>query len=323
MNLKHNLLTLLADGKMHSGEQLGQQLQVTRSAVWKLIQQLSQWGVEIHRIKGRGYQIPGGIELLNHSLIESHLPQTCRNKIKLEVLSEIDSTNQYILEGIKSGKRSGNVVLGEYQTAGRGRRNRPWFSPFGTNIYISFLWKFEKDPSELFGLSLAAAVAVANALEKYGITKVQLKWPNDVLWNYKKLAGILIELIAESHSSTYIVMGIGLNVSMPNTQAIEQPWTDLRLITNTKPKRNLMASYLISEVIEMFELFQQKGFGHFIKHWQTLDAYYNQPVQLTTTTQEFKGIAKGINQRGEFLLLHNNDELTFLQGDISLRSLTN
>lgn len=319
MSSKYELIKLLADGQFHSGEELGSALQVTRSAIWKIMHQVKELGIEVHSVKSKGYQIPSGIEFLDKEKVLNHLPSSITQHVKIETINEIDSTNQYLLDK-NNRKSSGSIILAEYQAKGRGRRHRQWFSPFGCNLYFSLLWSFDKDPSELSGLSLATGVAVANALEKYGVTQVQLKWPNDILWHYKKLAGILIEMTAETNSNTQVVIGVGINVQMPSDVDIDQEWTDVATIIGQKPKRNLLAAYLIQEIIEMLFLFQQKGIAGFVNYWQALDAYFNKPVTLSTPSKNYSGTARGINKQGEFLLLSDeNKEIRFLHGDVSLR----
>ncbi len=311
------IIQLLADGKFHSGEELGQSLQMTRSAICKHVQKISRLGVEIHRVKGRGYCIPQGIELLDLAVIRSYLSAPLAIHSTILILPEIDSTNQYILDR-RLVLPSGFMLFTEYQSAGRGRRNKTWLSPFGANLYFSLLWNFDKDPSELGALSLATGIAVANALERYGIAQVQLKWPNDILYNYKKISGVLIEMTAETYSRTQVVIGIGLNISMPPGIIIKQNLTDMATITGQKPKRNQLAALLIEEVIDMLSIFQQKGFNAFVKHWQALDAYYDKPIILYTPTEQYKGIAKGINRHGELILVdHHNKEKRFLHGEVS------
>jgi BirA family transcriptional regulator, biotin operon repressor / biotin---[acetyl-CoA-carboxylase] ligase len=323
MKHQYPLIQLLADGKFHSGEELGQKLQITRSAICKHVQQLSRVGIDVHRVKGKGYQIPQGIELLNLLEIKQHLSLPLSDKADILILPETRSTNQYLLD--RQGELpSGFMLLAEHQTAGRGRQHKEWFSPFGANLYFSLLWNFDRDPSELCGLSLATGVAVANTLERYGICQVQLKWPNDILYNTKKVSGILIEMTAETHSRTQVVIGIGLNISMPTNNQLDQQWTDVATITGHRPKRNQLAALLIEEVTDMLHIFAQKGFNAFVQHWQALDAYYDKPVTLYTPTQQFSGIAKGINRQGEFILVdHNNQERRFLHGEVSFKPIGN
>jgi BirA family transcriptional regulator, biotin operon repressor / biotin---[acetyl-CoA-carboxylase] ligase len=318
MSAKQRLISLLADGQFHSGQELGLALGMTRAGVWKIIQQLCKLGIDVQSIKGKGYQIPNGIELLDLSLIERNLSPEIRANCNLQLFSELDSTNQYLINQQQT-LPSGNIVLAEHQTQGRGRRQKSWLSPFGANLYCSFLYHIDKDPSELSGLSLAIGVSVANMLEKYGIANVQLKWPNDVLWQHKKIAGILIELSAQTNSSTKVIVGIGLNVTMPNNVELDQPWMDIHRIIGRKPQRNVLAASLITEVMTLLQSFQRDGFENFRKQWQARDAFYNQPVTLQTPSQSFQGIAKGINHHGELRIMINNKTLHFMNGEVSLR----
>jgi BirA family biotin operon repressor/biotin-[acetyl-CoA-carboxylase] ligase len=320
MALRHDLISLLADGKFHSGEELGQALSLTRSAIWKITKQLTDLGINLHRIKGKGYQIPSGIDLLNNDTILSQVREDTQKQINLLVVSEVDSTNQYLLEA-RSKLPTGTLLFAEYQSKGRGRQQRKWLSPFGANLYCSLLWKFNKDPSELNGLSLATGVALVNALERCGLRDIQLKWPNDLLWQYKKFAGILIEMTAETNSRTEIVIGVGINVHMPDIKEINPDWIDVSSIVGRKLDRNLLAAYLIEELIEMVATFETKGFQPFVKPWQSLDAFYDLPVKIITSQSEVSGYAKGITESGEFLLQQDSSKqvLKFLHGDVSLR----
>lgn len=317
MSSKQDLIRLLADGKFHSGEELGTSLGLTRSAVWKLIRQLADIGIDVHRVKGRGYQIPDGLELLNQSFMNDQLSSTN----PLVVMNELDSTNQFLLNE-RARLSSGTILLAEFQSQGRGRRQRAWCSPFGANLYCSILWQFNKDPSELSGLSLAAGVAIVNALERYGVHNAQLKWPNDVLWNNKKLSGILIEMTAESYARTDIVLGVGLNVNMPTSVKLEQEWVDIKTITTPrKTQRNQLAVYLIDELTAMLQRFQTEGFEPFRRAWQSLDMLYDQAVTVKTPTAEQIGIAKGISPTGELLVQLSGELVRFSHGDVSIRNL--
>jgi BirA family biotin operon repressor/biotin-[acetyl-CoA-carboxylase] ligase len=319
MSTKDDLIRLLADGKFHSGQELGQQLNLSRTAIWKLITELTQLGLEINRLKGIGYQIPNGLELLERDTILSLLPKPLLDKISLEIKTEIDSTNQYLLT-YQNSLPSSTIILAEHQTNGRGRLNRSWLSPYGNNIYFSILWRFDKDPTELSGLSLAAGVAVVNALEKYGISQLQLKWPNDILIQNKKLAGILIEMTGETNAHTQVILGIGINLSLSPEIQFDQPWVDLATILGCRPERNRIAAYLIQEVVEMLLLFQSSGFEAFYKHWQALDAFFKKPVKVITPQGNYFGVGNGINRQGEFILADEKlAEKKFLHGEVSLR----
>jgi BirA family transcriptional regulator, biotin operon repressor / biotin---[acetyl-CoA-carboxylase] ligase len=320
--LKYELIRCLADGRFHSDEKLGDELRIIPSSIAKIIQQLCEMGLIVYRIEEKGYQLSHSIELLDLATLHHFLPESLLKQVEIEIVQEVNSTNQLLLDQ-QADKRQGAIVLAEYQTHGRGRLARKWFSPFGANIYLSLLWHFDHDPAPLNGLSLAAGVAVAHALERYGIDQIQLKWPNDVLWHCRKISGILIEMPPKTPVRMSVVIGIGLNVQMPPKTQIDQAWVDVATITGQKPRRNLLVAYLIEEMIEMMALFKQKGLAYFVKHWQARDAYYGKPVIVSTPLQHDVGIAKGINSQGEFLLLNKeNKELRFLHAEIRLRGNT-
>ncbi|HEY0894151.1 MAG TPA: biotin--[acetyl-CoA-carboxylase] ligase, partial [Cellvibrio sp.] len=183
------ILALLADGELHSGEELGLLLGVSRAAVWKHLQKLEGLGIRLLSIKGRGYCIDGGLDLLDLEKIEAQIHSSL--PIKLNLFPQIDSTNAYLMRHTNPALQ---VCLAESQSAGRGRRGRVWVSPFAQNIYCSIGWGFEGGVAALEGLSLAVGLVIVRTLQCYGIAGLELKWPNDVLYHDHKLAGVLIEM---------------------------------------------------------------------------------------------------------------------------------
>ena len=320
----YKILQHLSDGSFHSGEALGKKLGITRSAAWKAIQQLTALNIPIESIAGKGYRIPHGIELLNPSHIKHLLSQEAKKHLDELVITEIThSTNDDLLERIRSTPEKNIACFAEYQTNARGRRNRPWIGAFGTNIYHSLLWHFSKDPAEIVGLSLAIAVAVVNALKKYGVDEgIQLKWPNDVLWHGKKLAGILLETVAENHGHCAVVIGVGINTHLPHQYAhsIDQAWTDLRSITKTTPRRNHLAGLLLNELIAHVQKFEKEGLTPFLETWRQRDVMMGKKVTLDTPRGNVNGVMKNISDRGELILsCENNQEKYYLSGELSLR----
>jgi BirA family biotin operon repressor/biotin-[acetyl-CoA-carboxylase] ligase len=324
-SLPRKTLEILSDGQFHSGEELGKSLGITRSAVWKIINQLTKLDIDIISLKGKGYKIPAGFELLNEKKIEKHLTKKTKSKIiAISIFDSIDSTNQYLLDQIQTGIQPGNVCLAEHQTSGRGRRGRHWHSPFGANLYLSLLWEFSKDSAEISGLSLATAIAVTRALKQYGInTNIGLKWPNDVLWSKRKLGGVLLEMVTESHGNTQVVIGIGLNLNMPKTTAINQAWTDLKTITGKSTARNELVALLLNELIDMLIQFEIKGLIPFIPEWEKLDIAHNSEVTVKIANQEIRGIVSGISERGELIITDAENQVRkFLSGEVSLRLMS-
>jgi len=316
------LLKILSDGALHSGESLGEQLGLTRGAIWKLIKQLiSNYGIVIEAKTKQGYRIPGGIEFLDQAIINKYLSSEYKSFAQnMVIFDEIDSTNAYLTQAAQA-----NICLAESQSAGRGRLGRKWFSPYASNIYLSLRWSFSKNLISLNGLSLVLGIAITKALAEYGITEgIALKWPNDVLWQQQKLAGVLIELSGEMHEAYQTIIGIGLNVDMSRQAKpdISQPWCDIAQIIQATPERNKLIGLLLDRVISALVIFQDQGLKPFLAQWQKLDIAYGKKITLTTPQKQvIRGIGCGINEHGYLLLKDDNDQQIneFNIGEVSLR----
>jgi BirA family transcriptional regulator, biotin operon repressor / biotin---[acetyl-CoA-carboxylase] ligase len=317
------LIRILSDGQFHSGEELGKALSLTRSAVWKLMQQFSAWDIEVESKTNKGYRVVGGLALLQSTPILQYMTPISSALIEsIEILDEIGSTNDY-LKKIPTTSRVARVCLAEKQTAGRGRQGRPWISPYARNIYLSILWPFQKDLSQLSGLSLAVAVAIVEALKDYGITEnIGLKWPNDIFGQNKKLAGVLVELSGETYDQCNAVIGVGLNVDMPVSmhEIIDRSYTDIKTLTDSIPDRNQLAGLLLNRIVAALSLFNNQGFKPFVKPWRELDITFGKPVKILTPLKEIFGISRGIDENGFFLLEESNGVIiSFSGGEVSLR----
>lgn len=320
---KSTLLPLLANGEFRSGQDLADILGVSRTAVWKQVNRLTEEsGLLIESVKGKGYRIPGGIDLLDASQVTSAMSTRAHGLMtRLEILDSVDSTNAEIMR--RSEQCSGLVCTAEQQTAGRGRRGRHWVSPYASNLYLSLLWEFGQGATALEGLSLAVGVAVARALQSCDVSTVELKWPNDVLYEGAKLGGILLEMNGDVAGACRVVIGVGLNVAMPATasEAIDQAWTDINTITESRhPGRNLLLAALLDELLPMVADFEQQGFAHWRDDWLSLDAFAEEPVILDTGTVQMGGIARGVDERGALLLETESGVQTVFGGEISLRA---
>lgn len=324
MNKLNYLIQTLSDGEYHSGEELGNTLGVTRAAIWKLIKTLTEWGIEIDSSTKKGYRISYKIELLDKHKILKYIPAAQRKLLqKIDIVESLSSTNDYLMNTIKEQPIQGHVCLAERQTAGRGRRGRSWVSPFAASMYLSLLWQFSKDFSELAGLSLVIAIAVINALQEYGVPKgLALKWPNDVYWNNKKLAGILIETRGESNVQFNSVIGIGLNLQVPKSlsNSINQQWTDLSQVMGEAIERNKLCGLMLDQLIKVIIQFEKEGLKPFIKQWRQFDIAYDQKISIHTPTQIYTGIARGVDEGGSILLEDAAGNVQrFSMGEVSLR----
>jgi len=322
-NLK-KLLVLLNDGKPHSGVDLGKYLNLTRAAIWKLIKQIEALDIEIEAKTNYGYKLARNLEFLDKSKIGKYLARIHKKYLdKIIIFEELPSTNPYLSELVKTNPKCDKYIcLAESQTSGRGRLGRQWISPYARNIYLSLLWRFVKTPGELGGLSLAVAVAVAEALKRYGIHEnIQLKWPNDVLWQQKKLAGILIEVSGEAHHAYNAVIGIGINVDMPAKldQKIGQDWCDIAQITNSIPQRNKLIGLLLDQLLITMDVYQKSGLKPFLDKWSELDISVGKQITLITPQEKVIGIASGIDEQGHFLLKDKLGKIhSFAAGEVSL-----
>jgi len=318
------ILDILKDGEFHSGETLGEKVGCSRTAVWKHLQTLEAMGLLIETTKGTGYRIVGGVDLLDGQAITGALAVAAKPHLSnINIFQTIDSTNTYARELAEKNSVSGLVILAEQQTGGRGRRGKSWVSPFAANIYLSIVWDFEQGAEALEGLSLAVGVAVRRALIAHGVQGVKLKWPNDIYVEQKKLGGILLEMIGDPAGHCSVVIGVGLNVSMPVSQAsaIDQDWTDVATELQDKlPARNKLAAELISEILPLLSTFQEQGFAAYCDEWQAADAFYGQPAVISTPKQSTAGIVKGVGINGALRLeLDSGNIESFIGGELSLR----
>jgi BirA family biotin operon repressor/biotin-[acetyl-CoA-carboxylase] ligase len=316
LNEKGNtLLTLLADGEFHSGEKIGELLKVSRTSVNNYVKALQEIGLDIYKVPGRGYKSANSIQLLDEKLI-----RTLSKNQNVNVEQILDSTNQWLLDKIPN-LSNGQTCIAEYQLAGRGRRGRTWVSPFASHLYFSYYWRFESGIDKLSGLSLLVGIATVNALERTGFNGVSLKWPNDLYYQGKKLAGILIELNAQANEACHTVIGIGINVRMPPEQAklIDQPWTDLSSLSNGKMDRNLLSANLISELHRLLPEYEKDGLKPHLKRWFDLDCFLNKPVNVLLADKNKIGICRGIDESGALLLECDGNIEAHIGGEVSLR----
>ena len=320
------ILAILADGQFHSGQELADHLGLSRSGVWKVIQGLQSKGIEVYAVQGKGYRLSQPVELLNQEQIQDKVNARISDfSGGISVLWETESTNQYLSQYDTNDAVSGATCLAEWQSAGRGRRGRTWISPLGGNIYLSQLWRFNNGPAQLSGLSLAAATAVVKTIHSCGVPNAGLKWPNDILVNGRKLAGILLEINGESNGPSDVIVGIGVNVRLPDSslQEIDQPVTSLETVLGRAIERNEFVAQLVCELLEVYQRFSERGFSAFIEQWLDLDVYLNQKINLTLPTGSITGINRGVDDSGAIRVEHSGQVYSYQSGEISLRAIPN
>lgn len=325
MNLQ-SLLTLLADGAFHSGQELGITLGISRAAVWKQVEKLRQLGVDIHSVTGKGYRMPMPLSLLEKESILEYLGDLAVVWAdQLDVFFSIDSTNLEAMRQIQQGVGS-RIIVAEHQGSGRGRRGRTWVSPLGASIYLSMVVSFQSGVAALEGLSLAVAVMVKRAVLRCGCQDVGLKWPNDLQIRGKKIAGILLEISGDVTGPCKVIIGIGLNVCIPETasHAIDQPFTDLASHSDDDLERNRVLAILIEELHTGLAEFGERGFLAFHDEWDAGDVYKGRSVELSSGANAVKGVVLGVNGAGALLLETDSGVRIMTGGEMSpsLRAAT-
>jgi len=319
------IVNILADGQLHSGTELAAKMGVSRSAICKQLKYLTELGLEFSAVTGKGYRLKTPLQLLSNIEIEKYLSSTTESLIsELEIHDSINSTNSYLVDLSHQSKKTGIVCFAEHQTAGKGRRGREWVSPFGSNIYLSILWQFQNGPASISGLSLAVGVAVIRALKDCGVEGVGLKWPNDIYWQQKKLAGILIEVSGETNGPCSAVIGLGLNFYLPKDKAksITQDWVDLsQMITdNSVNLRNELAAALLNHLMPIIADFEQQGLEDYIDEWRSYDCMKDKDVQIFMGEKTFTGVVAGIDNNGLLLLADEFGQVkAFASGEVSFR----
>lgn len=326
---RRELLALLADGEFKSGEHLATKLRVTRSAVWKLIGKMRALGIAIEAVSRQGYRLSHAVELYDDETIRSALSASTQSAIhRLNALLTVDSTNRFLMDAPPPPVGTTSACVAEVQTAGRGRRGRSWLAPFGSGVCLSLSWQFAEAPPTFSALSLAVGVAVLRTLRRFGADSVQLKWPNDLVWNHRKLAGVLIDMRGEASGPTRVVIGIGLNLRMPPAVRLALAEQQAALVTDVHevlkdrtPNRNVLVAGLIDELVAVLRTFQTDGFHAFQAEWQAHDSLLGAPVRVLTANETINGIARGVMPDGSLTVEIDGKQRQFMSGDVSLRPL--
>jgi BirA family biotin operon repressor/biotin-[acetyl-CoA-carboxylase] ligase len=312
------LLKLLGDGKFHSGQALGEALGVSRTAVWKQLQQLeAELNIDIHKVRGRGYKLENPLSLLNAAGISSVAGNAAAWPVV--VYDSIGSTNAAVVNLIAENFPAPFVVVAERQTAGRGRRGRKWASPFGENLYYSLALRIDGGMRQIEGLSLLIGLAVLKTLREAGVQGAGLKWPNDVLVGQRKIAGILLELVGDPADVCHVIIGVGMNVNMRATEEVDQLWTSLKLELGILFSRNELAGKLTRNIEEYLSVHQESGFEVFRPEWERNHLWQGRAVSLHAGNEVVEGVVLGIDAQGALRLQVASGEKVFSGGELSLR----
>lgn len=319
-SLSYHILRLLADSEFHSGAALAQVAGVSRASVWNAVEELEAAGIEVFRIRGRGYRLARSVSMLDATPLAQWLGEAA--PFSVEIVDEVDSTNKLLLQRAQSGAPHASVIAAEWQRAGRGRLNRPWHAAVGGALTYSVLWRFSHGAATLAGLSLATGLAVVRALESFGAVGAGLKWPNDVLWRGRKLAGVLIEMQGEAMGPSAVVIGVGVNVRLSQAVAtrIDQAAADIETLCGHDVDRNQLLAVLLNALNETLIEFERAGFQAIREDWQRRHVHQGCAVRLTLPGGLCEsGIARGVAADGALLLETARGVRPIHSGDVSLR----
>lgn len=319
-----DLARRLDAAKVVSGEVLATDLGISRAAVWKRVEALRALGLDVVAEGGRGYRLAEAVEWLDVDRIRGYLAgQAPGMATPLIVAGEVESTMVEIARAAAMGAPSGSACLAEHQRAGRGRRGRVWVSPLGANLYLSMLWRFTGGLGALAGLNLAVGVAVREALAILGVARAGLKWPNDVVVDGRKIAGVLVEAGGQWHGPCHALVGVGVNWSMPQiaAAAIEQPWTDVRQAAGIPVSRNLGAATLLTRLQAALAGFEQVGSSVALEQWHDHDVLRGREVVVHDADCTWTGVAQSVDAGGRLWVLRDCAGLVSVAAaDVSVRA---
>ena len=322
--MKEEILRLLrsADGYI-SGQELCNRFGVSRTAVWKAINQLKEAGYEIEAQQNKGYRLMAAPDLMTEAEIKSlmHTEWVAKEVLYFDT---IDSTNTKAQELAEKGYPSGTLVVADKQESGKGRRGRSWVSPSGTGIFMTLMIKPDINPNNASMLTLVAALAVAKAITSVTGEEALIKWPNDIVVNSKKVCGILTEMNAQFAYINHIVVGIGINVhneSFP--EEISQMASSLMIEAGGK---RFHRAQIIAETMSYFEQYydtflKTQDLSALVREYDELLVNMNKAVRVLDPKEPFDGKAMGITPKGELIVDTWESRKLVSSGEVSVRGI--
>ncbi|MDP2431884.1 MAG: biotin--[acetyl-CoA-carboxylase] ligase [Pseudomonadota bacterium] len=313
-----DILRQLSHDDFHSGEAVARRLRISRASVHNAVHEAEALGLRVQAVRGRGYRLANPVTWLD---AESFSPFLRARGFQVELAASLDSTNAHLLAQAQSGGAHKTLVAAEWQGRGRGRRGRAWLAGLGGGLMFSLLWRFNRPASELSGLSLVVGLGLAQGLRELGLRGAAVKWPNDILVDGGKLAGVLIELAGDVLGPSAAVIGIGVNVlGVASLRAeIEQPITDISEHLDGVDRNRLLRE-IVPRLDEHLTRFDSEGFAPFRLDWEAMHAHQDQFVQVVTGLGErIAGQAVGVDNSGALLLACEQGLRRFHSGEVSLR----
>ena len=312
------VMQALASGDARAPATLAVDLDVDEQAVRAALPRLADHGVKQRR--DGSLRMPAGFELLDTASIRA-VADDLGQSADVDVRGVVGSTNDVAKDAIAAGRALPCLVVAEAQTAGRGRRGRQWSSPVAAYLYWSLALELPGGVQQAQGVSLLVGLAVAEAIEQVVPTRIQLKWPNDLMVDGRKLGGILVELVQEGERSLLII-GVGVNVAMPGYEGavIDQSWTDLRTLGGTEVSRNRLAGIMLAVMLRRMQGFLESGLNAALRReWLQRDPFQGCRVVARSDQQEWRGTAAGLDVDGALLLETEAGPVSISAGQVSLR----
>lgn len=318
------VLRILNDGDFQSLSSLADKLLSTLTIISNALDVIDNNGfADITKVGNMGYKCDNPIVWLDICKIYQFCGST---PVVVHIIDTVESTNAFLLNTTDDCKNTNDavtVVVAEFQFGGRGRLGRKWCTGVGDSLTFSMRWYFEYDASRLAGLSLVIGIAIIRVLKLFSVEYANLKWPNDVLFDFKKFAGVLVEIRSTAENSCLAIIGIGINFYLSDKIKAsinqDQSITDLFAITGRKIDRNIFLGFLLTELYVILKDYEQNGFVAFKKEWLDYHCYDGKLVKLklpdSTITQ---GIAAGINDDGSINLITSSGKESFNVGDVSI-----
>ena len=323
-SIKTKILKVLRGTKDYiSGQELCEQLGVSRTAVWKYMKQLKEEGYEIQAVQNQGYRLVEVPDVLGESEIKSRMNTRWAGR-EVYFYEEIDSTNTQAKRLAEEGAVSGTLVVSDCQTKGKGRRGRVWESPKGTALYMTLMIRPQIRPERASMLTLVIGLSVVQAIRNVLKVEVGIKWPNDVVLNKKKLVGILTEMNAQMDYIEYLVLGVGINANTKEfPPEIQDKATSLQIELGYPVNRAELVAETMKCFENYYEIFEKtQDLSGLMEAYQEVLVNYNQPVRVLEPGNEYSGIARGINELGELLVERENGVVeTVYAGEVSVRGL--
>ncbi len=305
-----------------SGEELRAVLKVSRTAVWKQINQLRISGYIIESLPAQGYRL---IAVPDDKLVPTEISTGLTFKrigTNIICYQEVDSTNVNAFQLAENGEKEGTVIVADSQRRGKGRLGRDWESPAGVNIYCSIILRPDIFPLNAFQLTFLSAVAVARTIENISVLKTVIKWPNDILINGRKVAGLLNEMSAETEKVNFLILGIGVNLNMRNEQfpdTLRHPSSSLFIESGLVYARNVFLRRLLAELDELYDDYLSNGYQNIRNEWQARCNLIGRKIKVDCNGIILIGDVIGTDDFGALLLKVDDGSSTrILAGDVSL-----